>query len=228
MIQELKLKQKKKVTQKQSAKKRLALHALQKQLSVLKLREVLILTAFMFGAGLLRVPMQAVPSAEPITFFAILAGWLFGRKKGFLVGAGALITSNFFVFGGQGPWTIFQAAGFGIAGYMGGFLKEKSGYVSTIIVAIIATLAFEIIMNISSIFIFPAGALMLFLTALPFTAIHLTSNVLFALGLPKAKRFIHEKGQFNEKDICNELISKLKHSDKLPRKWKFWKRDSQV
>jgi len=238
MTQQLKLKQKKKQKEKQkskqkqkerqSTKERVALHALQKQLSVLNLREVLILLSFMFGAGLLRVPMQAIPSAEPITFFAILAGWLFGRKKGFVVGAGALFVSNFFVFGGHGPWTIFQALGFGIAGYLGGFLREKSGYVSAIIVAIIATLAFEIIMNISSIFVFPAGALLLFLTALPFTAIHLVSNVIFALGLPKAKRFIYEKGQFNEKDICSELIDKLKPVRKLPAKWKFWKRDSEI
>ncbi len=230
MTQKLKLKQKKKqkTDEKQKTKERVALHALQKQLTVLNLREILILISFMLGAGLLRVPMQVIPSAEPITFFAILAGWLFGKRKGFAVGVGALITSNFFVFGGQGPWTLFQALGFGIAGYLGGFLREKSGYVSALIVAITATLAFEIIMNISSMLVFPAGIFMLFLTALPFAAIHLVSNILFALGLPRAKRFIHEKGQFNEKDICNELISKLKPADKLPAKWKFWKRNTEI
>ncbi|MAG39012.1 hypothetical protein CMO90_02895 [Candidatus Woesearchaeota archaeon] len=227
MIQKLKLKKKRKSKEKsrqkekqktktkESAKVKVALHALQKQQSVLKLREALILISFMFGAGMLRVPMQTMPSVEPITFFALLAGWLFGRKKGFLVGSGALITSNFFVFGGHGPWTIFQALGFGIAGFLGGFLRKKSGYIGAITVALVATISFEIIMNLSSIIIFPAGALMLFLTALPFTIAHLASNLLFAVALPKAKKLIDEKGGFNEKDVCNKLINKLKRSYKL-------------
>ncbi|MBU1854219.1 MAG: ECF transporter S component, partial [Nanoarchaeota archaeon] len=197
--------------EKQDVKQKVALHALQKQLSVLKLREILILASFILGAGLLRIPMQSIPSAEPITFFALLAGWLFGRKKGFLVGAGALITSNFFVFGGHGPWTLFQALGFGMAGYMGGFLKDKSGYVSAAIIAVVATIVFELILNVSSMFIFPVG-FMVFLTALPFTIIHLVSNLLFSIGLPKARKLVHEKGEFNEKTICNELITKLKSS----------------
>jgi len=224
MSQKLKLKQKKKKSQKaeskqelkEKTKQKVALHALQKQLQLLKLREALILFSFVIGAGLLRVPMQAIPSAEPITFFALLAGWLFGKKKGFLVGAGALLTSNFFVFGGHGPWTIFQALGFGIAGFLGGFLREKSGYISTIVIAILATLAFEIVLNVSSLLVFPAGFLV-FITALPFTLIHLVSNVLFAFGLPKAKRLIYEKGQFNEKVVCHELIAQLKHNIRVSK-----------
>ncbi|NQU99006.1 hypothetical protein HQ533_06100 [Candidatus Woesearchaeota archaeon] len=225
MKQKLKLKQKKKqettteqkttTKQKTDVKQRVALHALQKQLSILNLREALILISFIVGAGLLRVPMQALPSAEPITFFALLAGWLFGKKKGFLVGAGALLTSNFFVFGGHGPWTLFQAAGFGMAGFLGGFLRKKSGYVSTVLIAIAATLVFELVLNFSSMLIFPFG-FMVFITALPFTLIHLVSNVVFAMGLPKARKLIHEKGQFNERALCRELIAKLK-SNKLSK-----------
>ncbi|MBC8500977.1 MAG: hypothetical protein ISS25_04540 [Nanoarchaeota archaeon] len=221
MSQKLKLKQKKKqkqkttTKQKTDVKQRVALHALQKQLSVLNLREALILISFILGAGLLRVPMQAIPSAEPITFFALLAGWLFGKKKGFLVGAGALLTSNFFVFGGHGPWTLFQALGFGLAGFLGGFLRKRSGYVSTVLIAIAATLVFELVLNISSLFIFPFGFIV-FITALPFTLIHLVSNIVFSMGLPKARKLIYEKGQFNERALCRELIAKFK-SGKLSR-----------
>lgn len=211
----LKLKQKKRsriketTVQKSGAKEKVALHALQKQLQVLKLREAIILASFILGAGLLRVPMQAVPSAEPITFFALLAGWLFGKKKGFLVGAGALLTSNFFVFGGQGPWTIFQLVGFGAAGWIGGYLNEKSGYIKSISAAIVATFVFEIVINAFSFFIFPTGWLV-FITAIPFMTMHLVSNVIFSLALPKARKFIHEKGQFNEKAMATELVSNLK------------------
>ncbi|MFC2135455.1 DUF6580 family putative transport protein [Bacteroidota bacterium] len=218
--QKLKLKkrkeQKTKLSSKVKMKQKIALHALRKQLQVIKLREVIILSSFILGAGLLRVPMQVLPSAEPITFFALLGGWLFGRKKGFMVGAGALITSNFFVLGGHGPWTIFQALGFGLAGYLGGFLKEKSGYVKTAVVAVLATLVFEAVINLGSMLVFPAGFLVI-ITALPFIAVHLVSNLIFSFGLPKARRLIHEKGQFNEKALCHELIAQLKRNDRMPK-----------
>ena len=93
-------------------------------MQVIKLKEVLALLGFSIGAAALRAAMQEFPSVEPITFFSILAGWQFGRKKGFMVGATSLYISNFLVLGGQGPWTPFQMAGFGIAGYLGGFLNN--------------------------------------------------------------------------------------------------------
>lgn len=206
----LKKKQDSKKKQKLSLKQRLAQQSLQKQLQVLKLREWLVTVGFIAGAAALRVPMQAVPSAEPITFFAILAGWLFGRKKGFLVGAGALYASNFLVFGGQGIWTIFQALGFGMAGFLGGFLGKKSGIWKVISISILGTLIFEIIINIGSMFMFPFGFFGLFLTALPFSIVHLASNTAFSFLLPGTKKMIYEKGEFNQKEVCRDLLQKFK------------------
>ncbi|MBU0666050.1 MAG: ECF transporter S component [Nanoarchaeota archaeon] len=206
-----KIKQKDKVKSKSGIKKRIAIHALEKQLTIIKLREWLIVIGFILGGAGLRSVMQVVPSAEPITFFAILSGWLFGKKKGFITGAGTLFASNFLVMGGQGPWTIFQAIGFGIAGFLGGFLKGKSGRIKAIIIVIIATVIFEITVNLGSLMIFPGG-LFLFLTALPFTLIHLVSNTIFAVFIPKTKKFIEEKGEFNQREICQDLLKKLKLS----------------
>ena len=53
--------------QRHHAIERMALHALQKHLHILQLREWLVLVSITFGAALLRIPMQVVPSAEPIT-----------------------------------------------------------------------------------------------------------------------------------------------------------------
>jgi len=205
------------VEQKLKSSQRLALQALQKQLQVIRLKEWLVLISFIFGAALLRVPMQAVPSAEPLTFFAILAGWLFGRKKGFLAGASSLYISNFLMFGGHGPWTLFQALGFGVAGFIGGFLRKKSTIFETILYVAIATLIFEIIINIGSIWMFPFSIFTLFLTALPFTLIHLASNSIFALFLPITKKVIYEKGKFNEKELCINLINRYSTKFKLNR-----------
>ncbi len=196
------------VDEKQKSFQRLALHALEKQLQIMKLKEWLFLISFIFGAALLRVPMQAVPSAEPLTFFAILAGWLFGKKKGFLAGISSLYISNFLVFGGQGIWTFFQALGFGIAGFLGGFLRKNASVFETVLYMAIATLIFEIIVNIGSLFMFPFSIFTLFLTALPFTLIHLVSNSIFALFLPITKKVVYEKGRFNEKELCINLINR--------------------
>jgi hypothetical protein len=206
---------KNKQAQKQSVKQRLAQLAIQKQLHVLKLREYLVLVGFSLGAAALRAPMQVVPSAEPITFFAILAGWLFGKKKGFLVGAGALYASNFLVLGGHGIWTIFQALGFGLAGFLGGFLSKKAKFWNVLLITILGTLLFEIIVNVGSIFMFPWGILSLFITALPFTFIHLVSNSAFALLLPKTKKVVDEKGEFNQKEVCRDLLKKFEALKKI-------------
>ena len=204
---------------------RMAVHALQKQLQVLKLKEWLILFGFIGGAAALRIPMQAVPSAEPLTFFAILAGWLFGRNKGFLAGASSLYISNFFMFGGQGPWTLFQALGFGIAGWLGGTLRKKASYFEVIIVAVIATLAFEIIMNSLTPFIFGTSIFVAFALALPFVMVHLVSNLIFALALPSAKKFIDKKGGFNEKDICVNILNEYGISSKFNWLKKFRRKE---
>ncbi len=225
----LKKKKKSKSEQKQELKpaQKLALHAVQKQLQLLKLEEWLVIIGFVFGGAALRVPMQAIPSAEPITFFAILSGWLFGKKKGFLTGASAGYLSNFFMFGGQGPWTIFQMLAWGTAGFLGGFIKNikpKKSYfvywlkaiIPVFLIAIVSTLIFEIIMNISWVLFFPYSIFALFLSGLPFLFIHLISNIIFSLFLPFARKIIYEKGRFNEIELCNSLInrvnSKFKHS----------------
>jgi len=204
-----KLIQKKKQKQKLSLKQRLAQKALQKQLQVIELREWLVIVGFTLGAAALRVPMQVVPSAEPITFFALLAGWLFGKKKGFLVGAGALYASNFLVIGGQGLWTVFQALGFGLAGFLGGFLGRKAKKWQVFTVAMLGTFLFEAIVNLGSLLMWPFSIIGMLIGALPFLGIHLVSNAGFSLLLPRTRKFIEEKGEFDQKEVCKRLLSKF-------------------
>lgn len=232
-IQELKLKQKKKDKQQTkkelNASQRVAIRALQRQLQILKLKELLLLIGFTVGAALLRVPMQVVPSAEPLLFFAVLSGWLFGKNKGFAVGAGSLYISNYFMFGGHGPWTLFQAVGFGIAGWLGGLLRKKASYPEVIIIVLTGTLIFEIIMNAATPFMLPTALsttiFMAFALALPFTIVHLASNFVFALALPSAKRFVEKNGGFNEKDICVALLNKYNINTKSDWFKRFRKRE---
>ena len=197
--------------QETDSKQKLGVYALQKQLEVLKLKEYLLLASFAFGAAFLRVPMQVVPSAEPITFFAMLAGWLFGSKKGFAVGASSLFLSNYVVMGGQGPWTVFQVAGFGLAGFLGGFLRKNASKTEVVIYVVVATIIFEFIMNTSSIFFVGFNLPAAFIMSIPFGIVHLVSNVSFALLLPKAKKLFEEKGGFTDRELGKQLLAKIKN-----------------
>lgn len=192
------------------SRQRFALFALQKQLQLLKQKELLLIISFVSAGVLGRVLMQPLPSVEPVTFFAILAGWLFGRKKGFLTGASAAFLSNFFMFGGQGPWTLFQMAGFGAAGFLGGFLRNKAKIPECLMITAVATLFFEIIMNFSSLIFLPSNIFAAFFLAIPFMLVHLASNIVFSTLLPKVRQYIHEKGSFDEREICMEMLNKLK------------------
>jgi energy-coupling factor transport system substrate-specific component len=209
----LRLKPKKKANVKAAQKlgtaQRVALRAVQKQLQVLQLKEILIVLGFTAGAALLRIPMQAIPSAEPLTFFAILAGWLFGSRKGFVVGISSLYISNFFMFGGQGPWTVFQMAGFGVAGYLGGLLRKNATIIEILVISTIATLAFELLINLTTPLMMPGtNIIFAFALAIPFTIVHLVSNLIFSFALKPAKRFVEKMGGFDERDICVNILSK--------------------
>ncbi len=219
---EQKLLQKKKEKEKEKAKlnaeQRMALHALQKQKQLLELKEWMFVIGFIGIASLLRVPMQVIPNMEPLTFFALLSGWLFGWKKGILAGASSLYISNFLVFGGQGPWTIFQVIGYGLVGFLGSLLRKKATMAEVLILTFIATLSLQLIFNLGwSIFIgFNFFAAML--TGIIFTAVHIASNLVFATALPKVKKTVYEKGKFDEKELCTALIAEL--NGRMPAKQK--------
>lgn len=188
---------------------KMALYALQKQKQVLELKEWLLVIGFIGIASLLRVPMQVLPNVEPLTFFTLLTGWLFGSKKGALVGISSLYISNFLVLGGQGPWTIYQVIGYGLVGFLGGLLRKKSTILEVLTIALVATIILQLILNLGWSLMIGLNFFTAMITGLIFTIVHIVSNLIFATLLPKAKKFVYEKGKFNEKAICNELIAQL-------------------
>lgn len=188
---------------------KLYLHSLQRQFSLIKLEEILIIISLITTGVLGRILLQPLPSIEPITFFAVLAGSLFGWKKGAVTGATTWYLSDFFMLGGQGPWTIVYFANGAIAGFLGGVFLQKPGYTKTIIVMIIATIIFQISIDIMSGLLF-YGILASFLTAIPFAITHIVSNIAFSFFVPKTRKEIYEKGKLNEKELCEKFIEKLK------------------
>ncbi len=84
-------------------------------------REVAVVGALAAVGAAGRVLFVAVPGVQPVTFIAILAGYVFGAEPGFMVGALAALLSNIFL--GQGPWTPWQMLAWGLAGASGGLLS---------------------------------------------------------------------------------------------------------
>jgi len=68
-------------------------------------------------AALGRIAFAAVPNVKPTTDIVLISGYALGGGPGFVVGAVAALTSNFFF--GQGPWTPWQMAGWGLTGMLG-------------------------------------------------------------------------------------------------------------
>jgi energy-coupling factor transport system substrate-specific component len=64
-----------------------------------------------------RVAFAAFPNVKPTTDIVIFAGYALGGAAGFAVGALAALVSNFWF--GQGPWTPWQMAGWGLCGVLG-------------------------------------------------------------------------------------------------------------
>jgi energy-coupling factor transport system substrate-specific component len=89
-----------------------------------------------FGA-LGRIAFAAVPNVKPTTVIVLISGYALGGAPGYVVGAVAALTSNFFF--GQGPWTPWQMAGWGLTGVAGALLARVTrGHVGRLALACVS------------------------------------------------------------------------------------------
>ncbi len=72
-----------------------------------------------------RVAFAPIPNVVATTDVALLAGYTLGGAPGFVVGALSGLVSNFWL--GQGPWTPWQMAGWGMVGIAGALLARAGG-----------------------------------------------------------------------------------------------------
>jgi energy-coupling factor transport system substrate-specific component len=71
-------------------------------------------------AALGRIAFAALPNVKPSTDIILITGYALGPAPGFVVGAVTALVSNFFF--GQGPWTVWQMAGWAATGVLGAAL----------------------------------------------------------------------------------------------------------
>lgn len=161
------------------------------------LRSMLLLIALTGAAVAGRAALQNVPSVETVTPFAILSGFILGPVYGFVTGASAFYASNFVVWGGQGPWTIFQCLGAGMAGFVAGlFGKTWKNFKMYMLATAAGIFIYEAVINISMGVMWSgiAGLPFFILTSLPFSAVHLVSSLGICAGLWKAKNVLPKLG----------------------------------
>ena len=128
---------------------------------------------------------------------AIIAGATLGRRNGFMVGALAALTSNFFF--GQGMWTPWQMYAWGLVGYVGGALAHAGAFdradgtvrmPALMAYGFASGLLYGVVINAYDIigFVQPltwAGAVARLATAVPFDITHGLATCVFLAALYK-------------------------------------------
>ena len=159
------------------------------------LRQIMptLVLAALAAAG--RILFGPIPDFKPVSAIAIIAGATLGRRNGFMVGALAALTSNFFF--GQGMWTPWQMYGWGLVGYVGGALAHArafdraGGGVRTpalLAYGFVSAMLYGAVVNTYDIigFVQPltwAGAIARLASAVPFDVMHGLSTCVFLAAL---------------------------------------------
>ena len=134
-----------------------------------------------------RIAFAAFPNVKPTTDIAIFAGFALGPAPGFVVGGLAALVSNFWF--GQGPWTPWQMAGWGLCGILGAVLaavRPQAGRFTLAAVCALAGVAYGALLNFSLMATY-GGDLslqrfaLLESRAVPFDAAHAIGNATLAL-----------------------------------------------
>lgn len=143
-----------------------------------------LMTAFIAAA---RVPFAAIPGVQPCTMLIFTYGWVFGPKRGMLIGAMVALVSNIFL--GQGLWTLWQMGGWALVGLVGGMLapiginwRKTHGILVLSMLMFALGLLFGLVVDISSA-IFLDSYILALIASLPFDLMHAVGNVLFFLTM---------------------------------------------
>ena len=135
-----------------------------------------------------RIALSPIPNVVPTTDITLIAGFALGGAPGFAVGALAALASNFWL--GQGPWTPWQMAGWGMAGLLGAGLAvltgRRLGRVGLAVACGVVGFAYGALLDLYTMVSFGGEQsldryLVLSARGLPFNVAHAAGNVAFAL-----------------------------------------------
>jgi len=135
-----------------------------------------------------RLALAPIPNVVATTDVALFSGYALGAAPGFAVGALAGLISNFWL--GQGPWTPWQMAGWGLAGVLGAALawatRKRAGRLELSAACGFAGIAYGALLNFSLMVSYGGELtfdrwLVLEGRAVPFDLAHALGNVTLAL-----------------------------------------------
>ena len=150
-----------------------------------------------------RIAFAAFPNVKPTTDIVIFAGYALGGAPGFAVGALAALVSNFWF--GQGPWTPWQMAGWGLCGVLGALLAlgvRDAGRLTLAATCGFAGILYGALLNFSLMATYGGDLslrhfLVLEARAIPFEIAHVVGNV--ALALVAGPAMVRMLARFRER-----------------------------
>lgn len=144
-------------------------------------------------AAIGRIAFAPIPNVKPTTDIVLIAGFALGAAPGFTVGAVAALASN--VIFGQGPWTPWQMAAWGLCGLFGALLGRMSGRsmgrLPLALACGAAGLGFSLLMDFSTWATYTGAHtvgeyLAIVSLSLPFTIAHVVGNIAFCAAFGPA------------------------------------------
>ena len=132
-----------------------------------------------------RILLDPIPNVQPVTVLVLLAGAYFGAPRAIALAATIALASNVLLLG-HGPWTLFQAIGWGGVGLLGALFANRivvDGGARIGLLAVIAAisgLAFNWFVSLSILLeVGPSMLIPYLLNGLVFDLYHVAGNVLF-------------------------------------------------
>jgi energy-coupling factor transport system substrate-specific component len=144
-------------------------------------------------AALGRIAFAPLPDVKPTTDIIVLSGFVLGAAPGFAIGATGALASN--VVFGQGPWTPWQMAAWGLTGLLGAALgavtRRDVGRIPLALFCGAMGVLFGAIMDFSTLASYTGEHsldryLAISGTALPFNVAHAVGNIAFCLAFGPA------------------------------------------
>jgi energy-coupling factor transport system substrate-specific component len=154
------------------------------------------LSTMVVALAALRVLFEPLPNVQPVTVATLLVASQLGARRGVAFAVLVTLLSNLLI--GNGWWTVFQALGWGaVALYGSRLVFEEDGVFKMgrlCIASVVSALLFSLISTLSLLApgVTPTDLGWLLLQGLPFDALHVMGNVVFALWFgPTVHAFLH-------------------------------------
>lgn len=147
--------------------------------------DMAMLATLVIATAAVRVLMAPLPNVQPVTVVALLVGARLGAARGVAYAVLVAMLSNAVL--GDGWWTLFQAAGWGVVAVGGSRLNlgtSLSPHLTRMAIAsAIAAFGFGLVTNLSLLEpgMGPSIMLTFMIQSLPFDAIHAIGNVAFVV-----------------------------------------------